>query len=110
MGTDLELSETFHWEGRDIAYGRAGNGPAVIFCHGTPFSSRVWRPFAQALARDYTVHVRDMPVCGRSSERAEDPLAFTAQAGALAALVQHWGLDRPHVVAHDFGGAVSLRA
>ena len=28
----------------------------------------------------------------------------------FADLLAHWGLERPHVVAHDFGGAVSLRA
>ena len=35
---------------------------------------------------------------------------FGAQAEAFAALLTHWNLDRPHVIAHDFGGAVSLRA
>ncbi|HET8727058.1 MAG TPA: alpha/beta hydrolase, partial [Alphaproteobacteria bacterium] len=28
----------------------------------------------------------------------------------LAALFDHWGLDRPDIVAHDFGGATALRA
>jgi pimeloyl-ACP methyl ester carboxylesterase len=28
----------------------------------------------------------------------------------LAALLDHWGLERPDVVAHDFGGATVLRA
>ncbi len=45
-----------------------------------------------------------------SSTAADHPVDFGAQARAFAALLQHWNLDRPHVVAHDFGGAVSLRA
>lgn len=28
----------------------------------------------------------------------------------LRALLRHWGLDRPAIVAHDFGGAITLRA
>ncbi|MGE5952624.1 MAG: alpha/beta fold hydrolase, partial [Qipengyuania vulgaris] len=28
----------------------------------------------------------------------------------LAALLDHWGLRRPFVVAHDFGGATALRS
>ncbi|MDT7579118.1 MAG: hypothetical protein QOK35_382, partial [Pseudonocardiales bacterium] len=59
--------------------------------------------------RDFTVHLWDMPGYGRSSKSAGHDVGFGTQAAALAALVDHWGLDRPHVIAHDFGGAVSLR-
>ncbi|GAB3410296.1 alpha/beta fold hydrolase [Flindersiella endophytica] len=81
-----------------------------MFCHGTPFSSRVWSAYADALAGDYTVHLWDMPGYGQSSMRPEHAVDFGAQAKAFAALLEHWRLDRPHVIAHDFGGAVSLRA
>ncbi|TDD93511.1 alpha/beta fold hydrolase [Actinomadura rubrisoli] len=106
----MELTERFEWGGRQIAWGRAGAGPAVVFCHGTPFSSLLWEPFAEALSRDFTVHLWDMPGYGLSSKHAEHRVDFGVQADAFAALLTHWGLDRPHVVAHDFGGAVSLRA
>jgi pimeloyl-ACP methyl ester carboxylesterase len=36
------------------------------------------------------------------------PLA--AQGSVLAELLDHWGLDEPAVVGHDFGGAITLRA
>ncbi|GIG64812.1 alpha/beta fold hydrolase [Phytomonospora endophytica] len=106
----MDLSETFDWKGRRIACGRSGSGPAVVFCHGTPWSSHLWRPFAEALAADYTVHLWDMPGYGRSSKDAGHAVDFGVQAEAFTALLEHWGLDRPHVVAHDYGGAVSLRA
>jgi pimeloyl-ACP methyl ester carboxylesterase len=82
----------------------------VVFCHGTPFSSAVWSPYAQALSTDFTVHLWDMPGYGQSSKDPDHPVDFRAQGQALAALLQHWRLASPHVVAHDFGGAVSLRA
>ena len=106
----MQLSERFEWNGRRIAWGRAGQGPPVVLCHGTPFSSLLWQPFADSLSRDFTVHLWDMPGYGRSSKLPGHDVGFGTQSAALAALVDHWGLDRPHVIAHDFGGAVSLRA
>lgn len=105
----MDLDETFVWQGRRIACGRSGSGPAVVFCHGTPWSSYLWKPFAEALSADFTVHLWDMPGYGRSSKGSEDPVDFGVQAEAFTALLEHWDLDQPHVVAHDYGGAVSLR-
>ena len=106
----VELTESFSWEGRRIAWARAGSGPPVVFCHGTPFSSRVWAPYAEALADRFTVHLWDLPGYGRSSMDPEHRVAADVHARAFRALLDHWGLDRPQVVAHDLGGLVSLRA
>jgi pimeloyl-ACP methyl ester carboxylesterase len=106
----VELRERFEWRGRQIAWDGYGSGPAVVFCHGTPFSSVLWRPFADALSRDFTVYLWDMPGYGLSSKHADHAVDFGVQAEAFTALLRHWNLSRPHVVAHDFGGAVSLRA
>ena len=67
------MSDTFEWAGRSIVWHAVGDGPAVVLCHGTPFSSEVWRPYAEALAADFTVYTWDMPGYGRSSKRPEDP-------------------------------------
>jgi pimeloyl-ACP methyl ester carboxylesterase len=82
----------------------------VVFCHGTPWSSALWAPFARALAADFTVYVWDMPGYGASSKRAEHDVDLGVQSQAFAALLTHWDLDRPHIIAHDYGGAVALRA
>ena len=106
----VDLTETFLWEGRRIAWARFGSGPAVVFCHGTPFSSRVWAPYAEALADRFTVHLWDLPGYGRSSMDPAHRVAADEHARAFAALLGHWGLDHPQVVAHDLGGLVALRA
>jgi pimeloyl-ACP methyl ester carboxylesterase len=103
-------SETFSWRGRIVFWERMGTGPEVVFCHGTPWSSELWRPFAEALAASYTVFLWDMPGYGQSSKRAEHPVSLDVQGQLLADLLDHWGLRAPHVVAHDYGGAVALRA
>jgi pimeloyl-ACP methyl ester carboxylesterase len=105
----VELTERYEWQGRQIAWGRAGEGPAVVLCHGTPWSSVLWKPVADALSERYTVYLWDMPGYGRSSKQPAHPVDFGSQADAFYALLGHWEIARPHVIAHDFGGAVSLR-
>jgi pimeloyl-ACP methyl ester carboxylesterase len=121
------LERRFAWRGRDVAWTAFGSGPPLVFCHGTPWSSWLWEPYARALAAQFTVHLWDMPGYGASSRRPEHPVDLGVQGELFAALLEHWapawddqGRDGragradpavgPHVVAHDYGGAVSLRA
>ncbi|MQA02033.1 MAG: alpha/beta fold hydrolase [Streptosporangiales bacterium] len=106
----MELREEFGWRGRRVRWGRQGSGEPVVMCHGTPWSSVLWRPYAEALSREYTVYLWDMPGYGTSSKDAGHPVSLDVQGELFAALLEHWELDRPHVVAHDYGGAVTLRA
>lgn len=102
------------WRGRTVAWDRFGEGPALVLLHGTPWSSALWRPITDALAPRFTVHLWDMPGYGASSMEADHPVDLGVQGELFAELLDLWDLDRPdqrpHVVAHDVGGAVALRA
>ncbi|MGW8568341.1 alpha/beta fold hydrolase [Isoptericola sp. NPDC055881] len=120
------LDRRFAWRGRDIAWTAFGSGPPLVMCHGTPWSSWLWEPYARALAAEFTVHLWDMPGYGASSKDPAHDVDLGTQGEAFAALLAHWAGSwttthdgtrasgrpgvRPHVVAHDYGGAVSLRA
>ncbi|MEH3033856.1 MAG: alpha/beta fold hydrolase, partial [Aeromicrobium erythreum] len=104
------LTRTVDWRGRTVAWDRFGDGPPLVLLHGTPWSSALWLPTARALANRFTVHLWDMPGYGASSKHPEHDVDLGVQGELFADLLDHWGLDRPHVVAHDYGGAVSLRA
>ncbi|MGY1916594.1 alpha/beta fold hydrolase [Blastococcus sp. SYSU DS0973] len=104
----MQLDERFRWRGRTVAWTRNGSGPAVVFCHGTPWSSVLWAPFAKALSRNLTVYLWDMPGYGLSSKDPAHAVDLGTQAELFAALLAEWDLEEPHVVAHDFGGAVAL--
>jgi len=80
----------------------------VVLCHGTPWSAQVWHEVARHLSAGYRVFLWDMPGYGRSPK--DVPVDLPEQMARFAALLSHWGLDRPHVVAHDIGGAVALGA
>ncbi len=81
----------------------------MVFCHGTPWSSELWRPVAEALAPHFTVYLWDMPGYGESSKHPEHRVSLDVQGELFSDLLTFWGLRSPHVVAHDYGGAVALR-
>ena len=105
-----QLTRTVHWRGRVVAWDRFGSGPALVLLHGTPWSSALWRPIADALSARFTVYLWDMPGYGASSKNAHHDVDLGLQGELFAHLLSEWQLDRPHVIAHDFGGAVALRA
>lgn len=106
----LPLPYAFDFEGQSVRYGVIGAGEPLVFVHGTPFSSQVWRRIAPIAARERRVFYFDLLGYGASEQRAGQDVSLGVQNRLLAALLKHWHLDRPDVVAHDFGGATSLRA
>lgn len=98
--------------GHRVAYGIMGSGEPVVFIHGTPSSSYIWRNVAPNLADEgFSVHIYDLLGYGRS-ERPYDQAVDTSVSGQVPILKQlmaHWGIERSHIVAHDIGGAVAQR-
>lgn len=107
---DRQLAQELVWRGRSVWWDRIGSGPALVFLHGTPWSSALWRPIALAMSTRFTVYLWDMPGYGSSSKNPSHAVDLGTQGELFAELLVLWGLDRPHVVAHDIGGAVALRA
>lgn len=93
-----------------VAAGRAGSGPPLVLAHGWPWSSFSWHRLIPALAGRYRVHWYDMPGYGRSEKRATQRTGLDVQGHVFAEMLAHWRLENPAVVAHDFGGATTLRA
>lgn len=107
--TDWPLAQTYRFNGRSVRYAVRGDGPPLVFVHGTPFSSYVWHRIAPHFIATHRVYYFDLLGYGLS-EKFDGDVSLGVQNEVLAQLLDHWGLDRPHVVAHDFGGATALRA
>ncbi|MYY03469.1 alpha/beta hydrolase [Streptomyces sp. ATexAB-D23] len=110
--TDWKLTKSFRSDIGEVRWDRLGpeHGIPVVLLHGTPFSSFVWRDIARALSHQHPVYVWDMPGYGTSEQYEGQNVSLAAQSQVFTGLMEHWGLDAPTVVAHDFGGAVALRA
>jgi len=106
----IDLRERFGWNGSVVRWARFGNsGTPVVLCHGTPWSSFVWRTVIEDLRHDHRVFVWDMVGYGQSDQPDGD-VSLATQGELLAALTEYWGVAPAHVIAHDYGGAVALRA
>lgn len=105
-----QLPETFTFEGQRVRYCVRGYGRPVVLLHGTPFSSIVWRRIVPHLAEHRQVFYFDLLGYGQSEMQSERDVSLGVQNRMFAALLDHWDLNRPDVVAHDFGGCTALRA
>lgn len=104
------LDRTFEFRGDMIRYRVAGAGPDLVLVHGTPFSSYVWHRILPAIGSDWRLHIFDLLGYGQSTMREGQDVSLGIQNKVLTALLGHLGLKNPSMVAHDFGGATTLRA
>lgn len=92
--------------GQRLHYQRAGGGPVLLLLHGIGSNSRAFRHQLADLSDTYGVVAWDAPGYGRSAEPAE-PFTFDSLADDAAALLDHLGAARAHVLGHSFGGVVA---
>ena len=104
------LSQQVRTSAGMVAAGHAGAGPPLVLAHGWPWSSYSWHRIIPELARTHRLHWYDMPGYGRSAKSADQPTGLDVQGAVFAEMLDHWGLSHPAVIAHDFGGATTLRA
>lgn len=103
---DLERTYTsgFVPRGADrLYYETAGEGEAVVLCHGYGGNHAVWFQQLPALAERHRVITWDQRGFGRSSDRSGSA-GPEAAAGDLAALLDHLGVERAHLVGQSMGG------
>lgn len=93
-----------------VAAGCSGDGPDLVLAHGWPWSSYSWHRVIPALSERFRTHWYDMPGYGRSEKSDEHRTSLDVQGAVFGEMLDHWKLNRPLVVAHDFGGATTLRA
>lgn len=94
--------------GSRIRYKRAGSGTPVLLLHGWGGSIESFEPVFQALSPAFDTVAIDFPGHGQSSLppvpwNVSDFLSLTI--GVMDAL----GLKQPHIVAHSFGGRVTIK-
>ena len=109
-GHDLEVA--YYESGPEDGASRgdgAGDEPPVVFLHGIPTWSFLWRDVAPAVAEDRRVIAPDLVGFGNSAMHDGFDRSIRAQEAMLEDLVDQL-VDGPvALVAHDIGGGVALR-
>ncbi|NOY28553.1 MAG: alpha/beta hydrolase, partial [Oligoflexia bacterium] len=78
----------------------------VLLLHGVLTWSFIFDPILPGLTARYRVLVPDLLGCGDSDKPLAD-LHITSQAGRILQILDHCGLERVHLVAHDVGGGIA---
>ena len=91
-----------------IEYDVTGAGQPVILLHGFPDSGRLWRHQVPVLAdAGFRVIVPDLRGYGRSGKPGTAAsYSFPSLVGDVMAVLSDAGVERAHVVGHDWGAAL----
>jgi len=93
----------------DMAYYEEGEGEPVVFLHGIPTSSFLWREIGPALTDEYHIIVPDMVGYGNSAQHDGFDRSIRAQEAAISDLLDQLDVAPVTFVGHDLGGGVGLR-
>lgn len=104
-------TQSLQRDGVRIVYADHGpeDGTPVLMIHGFPDSARLWRHQIGVLTdHGYRSVAPDLKGYGRS-DKPEDVsvYAMSEMANDVIAVIDDAGIDRAHVVGHDWGGAIA---
>jgi pimeloyl-ACP methyl ester carboxylesterase len=88
--------------------GPADEAEAVVFVHGNPGPAADWLGLLTAVGEFARAVAPDMPGYGDADKPPDFPYTIDGYAEHLAGLLESLGIDRAHLVLHDFGGPWGL--
>lgn len=88
-------------------YEERGSGAPLIFLHGNPSSSYLWRHILPAIGEPGRLLAPDLIGMGRSG-KPDLPYQFDDHASYLEAWIDALGLDEVTLIGHDWGGALAF--
>ncbi len=81
---------------------------AVVFVHGNPGSSTDWTALVDATGELGRAVAMDMPGFGKADKPRDFDYQVSAYADFLQGALTELGIERVHLVLHDFGGPFGL--
>lgn len=90
--------QTAEIDGHLVHWTTASDRP-LLWLHGVPDSSELWTPFLQRCGG----LALDLPGFGRSGKRGDFPYSIAGYRDLLHRFLDHAGLERVTLVAHDWG-------
>jgi haloalkane dehalogenase len=98
-------------EGLRLAHVDEGDGAPVVFVHGEPTWSFLWRKvMAPVLDAGFRCIAPDLPGFGRSDKPVDlDWYSYDRHVAAIAPLLEQLDVRAATMVVHDWGGPIGLR-
>jgi pimeloyl-ACP methyl ester carboxylesterase len=93
-----------------LAYERMGSGAPLILLHGVGHRRQAWGAVLDRLTPHRDVIIIDLPGHGESPPLEAGQPAVEEMLGAVTALLDDLGLERPHVAGNSLGGRLALEA
>ena len=90
-----------------VAYREEGEGEPLLLLHGCPFSSFIWREVIALLAPKHRCLAPDLLGLGDTEAPLGADWSLRAQASMILGFLDALGVESPHIVGHDHGGAVA---
>jgi len=91
-----------------VHYLIAGEGEPILFIHGFPTSSYLWRDIMVDLSEKYQVIAIDLPGYGNSDKWIEDSYSFRYYNRLLTGFLDNLNIDQITLGVHDAGGPIGL--
>jgi len=93
--------------GQEIAYIDEGQGRPVVFLHGNPTSSYLWRNIIPYISKNYRAIAPDLIGMGDSA-KPDIKYTYTEQAKYLHGFLDSLDLKNAILVVHDWGSALGF--
>jgi haloalkane dehalogenase len=99
------------FDGLRLAHLDEGDGPPVVFFHGEPTWSFLWRKVIPPVRNaGFRCVAPDLPGFGRSDKpRDIDWYSYDRHTASMASLLEKLDLRQATIVVHDWGGPIGLR-
>jgi len=111
----LSISSEFSFDkktidvmGSNIAFVDEGSGPVVLFLHGNPTSSYLWRNVIPYVTDGYRAVAPDLIGMG-DSDKPNIKYTFEEHAAFLDGFIDELALKDISLVVHDWGSALGMR-
>ncbi len=96
-------------DGQRVHYIEAGEGRPILMIHGLGGTlHHLRRPLMEAFGEGYRLIALDRPGSGYSTRAAGSGASLAEQARFIAKFIDALNLERPLLVGHSLGGAISL--
>ena len=103
-GTDLHKVMV---DGVNIAYKVQGQGPALVLIHSHFYTMRLWQPWVDELAADFTVIRYDLTSHGLTGPDPSGDYSRARGSQLLNGLLDHLDIERASIAGSSTGGALA---